>query len=372
MRLLCVEDEASLREDIVEYLRMQAYEVDEAESGEAAVNCLSREHYDLVLCDIKMPRMDGYELLRQVRSENQLAATPFLFLSALNERDDKIRAHESGCDGYLTKPIDFSVLDATLKSHIERQRARDFSHATAMESAKRHMMSVIDDALSGSMAEAALVVQYLRDTLPTLTPSALDVHLSNVQDKVNSHANDLHAFHNALMMQSSPVALMPEALQTEDIIRQAVEECHYNCPAAPVQYRASGAYPMPVVADGRMFTRALAGLLAALPTAQATDEIMQCQWEEGVFTLTLADDPLMLREEEFCPIDVTTNLAVLSQVTRQRLVGLMYALQVVHAHNGRIELLLWPADRLAVRMLLPQPALPVVTQLPHGKDSDAA
>jgi CheY-like chemotaxis protein len=70
MRLLCVEDEAALRGDIVEYLRMHAYEVDEADSGEAAIAQLNSNRYDLVLCDIKMPNMDGYELLRQVRSEN--------------------------------------------------------------------------------------------------------------------------------------------------------------------------------------------------------------------------------------------------------------------------------------------------------------
>src|SRR5688572_19170492 len=106
MRLLCVEDEPALREDIAEFLRLQSYEVDEAASGEEALRRLSTGHYDLILCDIKMPRMDGYELLRHVRTENALVTTPFLFLSALDERDNKLQAFETGCDGYLTKPVD--------------------------------------------------------------------------------------------------------------------------------------------------------------------------------------------------------------------------------------------------------------------------
>jgi DNA-binding response OmpR family regulator len=354
MRLLCVEDEAPLREDIVEYLRMHSYEVDEAESGEEAIDCLNQKHYDLVLCDIKMPRMDGYELLRQVRGENHLATTPFLFLSALNERDDKIRAHENGCDGYLTKPIDFSVLDATLKSHIDRQRARDFLHATALEASQKHMMAVLDDALSGPVAEAALVVQHLRDTLPTLTPSALDVQLANVQDKVNGHANELHAFHSALMMQTRHTPILSEMMQTEDLVREAVAECHYRCPSAPIVYEASSAPALAVHGDMRMLTRALAGLFAGLPLPYASSALVHWRREDADCVLTVCDHPDMAHEQDFTLIDDTTNLAALSQVTRHRLVALSYAMQVAHAHHGRLELLLWPEDLLAVRFVLPQ------------------
>ena len=62
MRLLCVEDEVSLREDIAEFLRMKSYDVDEASNGQEAIDQLNRNRYDLVLCDIKMPNMDGYDL----------------------------------------------------------------------------------------------------------------------------------------------------------------------------------------------------------------------------------------------------------------------------------------------------------------------
>ena len=355
MRVLCVEDEAALREDMVEYLRMKAYEVDEAESGEQAIDQLNRNRYDLVLCDIKMPRMDGYELLRQVRGENHLTTTPFLFLSALNDRDDKIRAHETGCDGYLTKPIDFSVLDATLKSYIERQRSRDFLHNSALDSAQRHVMTAIDDSLSGPVSEACLIIQHIRDTLPVLTPGALDNYLVHLQDKVSSHVSGLHMFHSALGMQSTPTEAVGESLMPDELIRLAVEECRYNNPSSTIVHQAPNKGDSLIHGDMRMLQRALAGVLSAVPESCISDALVHIEVGNGYYTITVSDKPEMAHEADFTAIDDTTNLAVLSYATRHRLISLSYALQVAQAHNGRLELMIWPEDVLAVRFVLPQP-----------------
>jgi DNA-binding response OmpR family regulator len=357
VRLLCVEDEAALREDIVEYLRLKAYEVDEAASGEEAIDCLSHSQYDLVLCDIKMPRMDGFELLRQVRSENQLTTVPFLFLSALNERDDKLRAHESGCDGYLTKPIDFSVLDATLKSHINRQRARDFLYTTRLDTTQQHMISAMDDALNGSIAQAGVMIEHLRETVPVLTPSALSDHLATVQDHVNAHMLRLHMFNSTLRMQALHTECLSEIMLTNDIIKNACEECHHNFPSASVQYKASSSSGDMVQGDIRMLTRAIAGLLAAVSTPFATTEIIKWEIDTTQCTLTVADHPAMMNEQGFMAIDEATNLVALSNITRRRLIPLTYAMQAAHAHDGTIELLLWSDDCMAVRFVLPQPSL---------------
>ncbi|MBX9726278.1 MAG: response regulator [Rickettsiales bacterium] len=353
MRLLCVEDEAALRGDMVEYLRMHAYEVDEADSGEAAIAQLNSNHYDLVLCDIKMPNMDGYELLRQVRSENHMATTPFLFLSALNERDDKIRAHSTGCDGYLTKPIDFALLDATLKSHIERQRQRDFIHFTTQDSLQRHVMAAIDDALNGPMMSASMVLGHMRDTLPQLTPSALDDHLQRAQNNVQTHAVDLHLLHSTLMMQVAPISLMPEMMLTEDLIRLSLEECLYQRPTASIRYKASAPDGHFITGDMRMLQRALAGLMVVIPHDVDSCDVVSVIYGYDTVSLTICDHPAMRSGEDFVAIDAATNLIALSQVTRQRLIPLCYAMQVAHAHGGRLELMLWPDDLLAVRFVLP-------------------
>ena len=353
MRLLCVEDEAALRGDIVEYLRMHAYEVDEADSGEAAIAQLNTNRYDLVLCDIKMPHMDGYELLRQVRGENHMATTPFLFLSALNERDDKIRAHSTGCDGYLTKPIDFALLDATLKSHIERQRQRDFIHSTVQDSMQRHVMAAIDDALNGPMMTASIMIGHMRETLPLLTPSALDKHLQRTQLSVNTHMIDLHMLYAGLMMQVSNVEIMPEMTPTDELIRLSVEESHYEKPLSPIRYQSASYASQGVYGDRRMLQRALAVLMMAMAHEAQSSDVVTASSQDGFVSLTLYDHPDMKREDNFVEITTATNLTALSAVTRKRLIALSYAMQVAHAHQGRLELMLWPDDLLAVRFVLP-------------------
>lgn len=119
-RVLCVEDETDLRSDICEELVSAGYEVVEAGTGQEALALLQENHFDLVLCDITMPRMSGLELLRQVRREPGLADLPFIFLTALAGRQDIIAGKEAGVDDYLTKPIDFDLMLITVAARLDQ------------------------------------------------------------------------------------------------------------------------------------------------------------------------------------------------------------------------------------------------------------
>ncbi|WP_332699860.1 response regulator [Devosia sp.] len=118
--ILCVEDETDLRADICEELVAAGYEVDEAGNGQEALELLRGKRYDLVLCDITMPKMSGLELLRQVRQEPGLGELPFVFLTALAGRRDIIAGKEAGVDDYLTKPIDFDLMLITIAARLDQ------------------------------------------------------------------------------------------------------------------------------------------------------------------------------------------------------------------------------------------------------------
>ena len=354
MRILCIEDEAPLREDIAEYLRMKAYEVDEAGTGIEAMLKMRRQHYDLILCDIKMPQMDGHELLRTMRDDDKLMDTPFVFLSALNERADKIRAHENGCDTYLTKPIDFSVLDVTVRSQIERQQLRNVISDSKSHISQQHMMTAINSALSGPLAEASVVIQYLRETVPVLTPNALDEYLANMQMKLNAHIVDLHTFSHALQLQASGHERSNDVTLAEDLVLSAMEEATRHFPSMPVKYKPTKSNGVVIHGDRRMLQRALAGLLAEVAEAHGTKDIIRYSSDRSQASITVADDPHMLEEEDYVLIDSATNLAHLSAVTRQRLATLTYAVHVAQAHEGQLEIMIWAEDKLAVRFNLPK------------------
>lgn len=117
--ILIIEDEADLREDLVEELEDAGYSVVEASDGIQAQECLSAMRPDLILCDVSMPDCDGYELLRLLRETRpDLADVPFVFLTAQATNEQIVRGKRAGADDYLTKPVDFELMLATIHSRI--------------------------------------------------------------------------------------------------------------------------------------------------------------------------------------------------------------------------------------------------------------
>ncbi len=123
-RILCVEDEILVREDIVEELEDSGYDVLVADDGSKGLEMILAHKPDLVICDITMPHMDGFQLLEEIRGKYKLMADmPFIFLSALADEEHVIDGLKEGADNYLTKPVDFDLLKATVESSL-RQIAR--------------------------------------------------------------------------------------------------------------------------------------------------------------------------------------------------------------------------------------------------------
>ena len=119
MRLLVVEDEHSLREDIARKLRLSGYEVDACADGEAALEALAAERYDLVLLDLNLPKVDGMQVLRTLRRHD--LETCVLILSARSEISDKVEGLDAGANDYLSKPFHLAELEARVRSLTRRK-----------------------------------------------------------------------------------------------------------------------------------------------------------------------------------------------------------------------------------------------------------
>jgi DNA-binding response OmpR family regulator len=122
-RLLVIEDNADVREEIVAILRLEGYEVRDAENGRLGVELVRTWAPALVICDLMMPELDGYGALEAVRADPQSAGTAFLCLTARSERRDMRKAMELGADDYLTKPFTAEELLAAVRSTLARRTA---------------------------------------------------------------------------------------------------------------------------------------------------------------------------------------------------------------------------------------------------------
>jgi CheY-like chemotaxis protein len=121
VRLLVVEDSDSSRAAICEHLREEQFDFEEAENGAIALQKFKAARFDLILMDIRMPTMDGYEAMRQIRQWEQsqgLTRTPIIAFSASSFEEDVQRAVENGADLHVAKPVKREALAAAIRSQL--------------------------------------------------------------------------------------------------------------------------------------------------------------------------------------------------------------------------------------------------------------
>ncbi|MDH3580126.1 MAG: response regulator [Hyphomicrobiales bacterium] len=120
-KLLCIEDDAELLEIITEELADAGHTVLQAADGCVGLEMILKHNPDLVISDISMPGMNGYVLLKTLRNNHpDFAEMPFIFLSALADRDHVIDGLDLGADDYLTKPIDYEMLAVRVDSRLRQ------------------------------------------------------------------------------------------------------------------------------------------------------------------------------------------------------------------------------------------------------------
>lgn len=119
-RLLVVDDEPNLLRAVEACLNAEGFEVATARSGAEALISIARTVPDLIVSDVRMPGMSGYELAQQLRSSSRTMLVPVVFLTAKTETADRIEGFRSGVDAYLTKPFEPDELVAVIRSIINR------------------------------------------------------------------------------------------------------------------------------------------------------------------------------------------------------------------------------------------------------------
>jgi DNA-binding NarL/FixJ family response regulator len=122
LTVLVVDDDLGTRLAISDYLELQGYFTLMAEDGEKALDKLDSAYPHLIVTDIAMPRMDGFELVRRVRQRPQFRLLPVVFLTAHHETESRIRGYQLGGDVYLPKPFDLKELGAVIRNLLERSQ----------------------------------------------------------------------------------------------------------------------------------------------------------------------------------------------------------------------------------------------------------
>lgn len=124
-KILVIEDEPQARKNLATLLQMEGYQALTAEDGAEGIAAAKRELPDLILCDVMMPRVDGYAVLKAVRAEGSTVSIPFIFLTAKGARGDLRTGMDLGADDYLSKPATADELLGAIEARLTRHREKE-------------------------------------------------------------------------------------------------------------------------------------------------------------------------------------------------------------------------------------------------------
>jgi len=117
-RILLVEDQPDNRQIIRDLLAVTDYELTEAENGEQALAAVAKQQPDLILMDIQLPIMDGYEAMRRIKADPALRSIPIIAVTSYALSGEEQKARAAGCDGYVTKPYSPRLLLARIREFL--------------------------------------------------------------------------------------------------------------------------------------------------------------------------------------------------------------------------------------------------------------
>ena len=121
-KILLIEDDSALRENTAELLELSDYQVVTAPDGLAGLKAAQSEHPDIIICDIMMPEMDGYQVLEALAGDSDTQHIPFIFLSAKTEHKEIRKGMDMGADDYLTKPFEEDELISAIESRLAKAK----------------------------------------------------------------------------------------------------------------------------------------------------------------------------------------------------------------------------------------------------------
>jgi DNA-binding NarL/FixJ family response regulator len=197
LTVLAVDDDYATRVALMGYLEIQGYHVVLAEDGKAALEMVDAHRPHLLITDINMPRMDGFELVRQLRSRPPLRLLPVVFLTERLETEQRVHGYNLGCDAYLGKPFELVELGAVVRNLLDRaQMIAQEVQFQRLDSPKPEGAAHPERLIHRLEPDASLILslreqEVLRHLADGLSNSQIGEHLHLSHRTVEKHVSSL-------------------------------------------------------------------------------------------------------------------------------------------------------------------------------------
>ena len=237
VRILVVEDEDAIRDEVTDWLGFEGYDVCSAPNGRLALEAIRHELPDLIVSDIAMPEMNGYDLLLTVRLESSLAQTPFIFLTAAVDRDALRKGMTLGADDYITKPFtNLELLNSVRTQLMKRgtQHAQQQAEITLLNSAlseererrllKARLIAMISHDFRNPLAAIISSSDLIKNYEDRMTPARRHQYLDRINGSVHLLLQMLDDLMMVAAMESGHLDFTLETVEMFHFVEGIVDE----------------------------------------------------------------------------------------------------------------------------------------------------
>lgn len=345
-KILCVDDEPKNLKLAADLLQLWGYDVVTAGDGEAALEVLQTTKPDLILLDVMMPKLDGYEVCRRIKSAKETQFIPVVMLTALSEKEDRIKGIEADADDFISKPFDKEELKARVKSLLRIKSLHDkleesyetLKHLESLKDSLTHMIvHDLNNPLTGIMCNLQLLQMEIGKTLGDEQRNSLEIALLSSEDMKRMIENLL----DINKMEEGKIKLRCEDFKLDKAAGEVVERMQVTARWENKSILLKAGEQLPdIYADKELVKRVIANLinnaLKHIPQKGTIQVKLAFKSDEHVFYVQVEDNGEGIPKEYLEKVFDKFVQVEDKKARMGRGLGLTFCKMAVEAHGGKI------------------------------------
>lgn len=230
-KVLVIDDSNVIKVKITSILEMEGYEVIAAEDGKLGIHLAKSHLPDLILCDIMMPEVDGYQVFQELKKHQETSTIPFLFLTAKADKSDLRVGMSLGADDYLTKPFEIDDLLKAVDTQLKKKQTRDFLTQKSLEELRTNLSLTLPHELITPLTGILETTNQLKSVIQKLPDKSVQNMLEHIESSGNTLQQHIENF--VLFTRLEIIAQNPEEVKNvqkaridkpKEIIREHIIE----------------------------------------------------------------------------------------------------------------------------------------------------
>lgn len=343
-------------------LKKKQYEVAVATGGQQALNALENISPDLILLDIMMPEMDGYEVCRRIKENVSTSHIPVIFLTGKTETDDMVKGFRIGAADYVTKPFNAAELLARVNTHLDLKRSHDLLQQKNREleeinASKDTFFSIISHDLKNPFTGLLNLTQLLRDDLDELEHEEIREFADLINESAEQYYKLLQNLLQWARLERGQMEYNPEQVNLKELVTQSLSLFAVNAEDKQIELKNKIIDDSSVYADPNMLDTVIRNLLsnAIKFTPEGGHVEVQSAKENGHIQLAVVDSGIGIGQEQqeklFRVGEVFTTEGTKEE--KGTGLGLLLCKQLVEKNNGLITIDSTPGEGTAIQVTLP-------------------